>query len=88
MNRSTTRRVVPLALVLFALALPVAAQPAKEPVASLGSLLSTLRELLSSSLLSIWEKTGASPDPLETAVSYDPTPPPPSEGRGMIDPDG
>lgn len=44
MNRSTTRRVMPLALVLLlALALPLTAQPAREPRASLGGLLPTLK---------------------------------------------
>ena len=88
MIRSTTRRVVALALVLLALALPLAAQPAREPRASQDGLVSTLWRFLSSPLLSLWEKIGSGLDPLGTTVSSEPTPPPPSEGRGMIDPDG
>lgn len=88
MNRSTTRRAVPLVLVLFALALPAMAQPEREPRSSLGSFVSTLWEFLSAPLLSIWEKAGGGLDPLGTTISSSPTPPPLSEGRGMIDPDG
>lgn len=93
MHRSKALRVVPLVLVLLALALPAAAQPTGEPRANLDRLASVLWERLSSPLASLWEKGRGIIDPAgvtapdSTSTTTTP-PPPPTPGRGVIDPDG
>ena len=90
MHWSTARRVVSLVLVLFALAPPLTAQPAEEPRASLGRLVSALWERLSSPLVSLGEKgrLHIDPDGSTTPPPTDPAPASEPDGRIHIDPDG
>jgi hypothetical protein len=88
MHSAKARRVGVLVFVLFALALPAAAQPNRESGVDLGRIVSSLWERLSAPLVSLWEKGGSVSDPEVAPTSSAPTPPPPTDGRGMIDPDG
>jgi hypothetical protein len=88
MHSAKAWRVGILVLVLFALALPAAAQPSREPELNLGRMVSSLWEHLSATVVSLWQKAGSGLDPLGASSSSAPTPPPSTDGRGMIDPDG
>jgi hypothetical protein len=88
MHRSIFRRVLPLALVLFAVALPVTAQPDREPgAANLSRLASALWERLGASLVLLWERApsrlaaSALTPPIENTTDD-------GDGRIHIDPDG
>ena len=79
MHRSMPCRVVPLVLVLLALALPVAAQPGREQAADLGTLVSALWERFGASLAAAWEKGRAHIDP-----DGAPTPSAPTEDSARV----
>lgn len=78
----TSRRAIPLALLLFALALPAAAQPDRQPPPNLAHLVSTLWDHLEASLLSLWKTEGAQVPPTTENTTDD------GDGRIHIDPDG
>ena len=88
MHRSVARRVVVLALASSALALPAVAQPSPEQGVYPDRIISSFWERLGAPVVSLWEKVGSGLDPLGAPTTSAPTPPPPTDGRGMIDPDG
>jgi len=94
MYRSMPRRVVPLVLVLLALALPAVAQQGRKPGIDPGTIVSVLWQRFEASLVSIWEKGRAHIDPDGAPAPSDPTgdatdnPPDETDGRAHIDPDG
>ena len=88
MHSAKARRVGVLIFVLFALALPAAAQPNREPGVDLGRIVSSLWERLSAPVVSLWEKGRSVIESEVAPTSSAPAPPPPTDGRGMIDPDG
>ena len=88
MHSARTRRAGILVLVLFALALPAAAQPDREPGANLGWIVASLWHRLSAPVVSLWEKGRSDIDPNGVTTATSATPPDTTDGRTHIDPNG